>query len=73
MADRAKKLKKKLMTDWPKGQELRGLLGATIGCYGVSDANGRTDRVPYSNCQVRSGGASAGLTTVGEQMLHRLP
>lgn len=27
MSDRSKKLKKKLMGDWPKGRELRGLLG----------------------------------------------
>lgn len=49
------------------------LLGATIGCHGFPDANGRTGRVLYAICQVRSGGAFAGLTTVGEQTLHGLP
>jgi hypothetical protein len=49
------------------------LLGATIGCHGFPDANGRTGRVLYAICQVQSGAAFQGLTTVGEEALHGLP
>lgn len=48
------------------------LLGAAIGCHGFPDANGRTGRVLYAICQVRSGGF-AGLTTAGEELMHGLP
>jgi hypothetical protein len=48
------------------------LLGATIGCHGFPDANGRTGRVLYAICQVRGGGVFTGLTSVGEKLLHGL-
>lgn len=49
------------------------LLGATIGCHGFPDANGRTGRVLYAICQVQAGGAFTGLTVAGEKLLHGLP
>ena len=49
------------------------LLGITIGCHGFPDANGRTGRVLYAICQIRAGAGFTGLSTDGEELLHKLP
>lgn len=49
------------------------LFGAVVACHGFPDANGRTARVLYAICRIRSGAPFSGLTRAGEDQLTGLP
>jgi len=49
------------------------LLGAVVSSHGFTDANGRTARVLYAICQIKSGQPFVAPTSAGESIFNELP